>query len=140
MVDEYVARPEPSSKHCIDPHLNGSTSHQESFIMSISSPTAPTDSISTKTTTTSRQHLINTQINPSSRARIWTTSSYLFILIIGIPFWWITTSIERRPLPTHQVEGTDFSQVSRRRGVCCRSKNTVLSDLNSTSWSCLSGG
>jgi phosphatidylinositol glycan class S len=60
----------------------------------------------------SKQRRIDACINASPRARLWNILSYLSILLVGIPFWWHTTTIERRPLPTGQVEGMDFSHVS----------------------------
>lgn len=60
----------------------------------------------------SRQLRIDACINASPRARLWNIISYLSILLVGVPFWVHTTTIERRPLPTGQVEGMDFSHVS----------------------------
>ena len=38
-------------------------------------------------------------INPSSRSRRLTIATYLALFLLGLPYWWYTTSIERLPLP-----------------------------------------
>lgn len=41
---------------------------------------------------------LDSLINPPRKTRISSLLAYYAILVIGIPFWWVTTSIERRPL------------------------------------------
>jgi phosphatidylinositol glycan class S len=63
---------------------------------------------SAKPATVAKRRQLATHINVSNDTRLWNILSYLFILLVGIPYWWHTTSIERRPLPNNQVEGANM--------------------------------
>jgi phosphatidylinositol glycan class S len=63
---------------------------------------------STKPAIVAKRRQLATHINVSNDTRLWNILSYLFILLVGIPYWWHTTSIERRPLPSNQVEGANM--------------------------------
>ncbi|GAA6059298.1 hypothetical protein JCM10212_006691 [Sporobolomyces blumeae] len=38
------------------------------------------------------------------RTRRWILASFWAVVLVGVPFWWHTTSLERRPLPVHRIE------------------------------------
>jgi len=43
-------------------------------------------------------------LNPSTRSRLFTTLSFPLLLLLALPFWWYTTSIERLPLPVDRID------------------------------------
>ncbi len=47
---------------------------------------------------------------PRIRVRILT--SYLLLVVLGLPLWWSTTSIERLSLPTFRVDTLGSKEVS----------------------------
>jgi len=48
---------------------------------------------------------------PSTRVRI--LASYLLLVVLGLPLWWSTTSIERLSLPTSLVDSLGSKEVRR---------------------------
>jgi hypothetical protein len=40
------------------------------------------------------------EVNPPTWSRRLTIASYLALFLLGLPYWWHTTSIERLPLPS----------------------------------------
>ena len=46
---------------------------------------------------------------PRTRVRI--LASYLLLVILGLPLWWSTTSIERLSLPTFHVDSLGGKEV-----------------------------
>ena len=48
----------------------------------------------------------------STRRRI--LLSYLIVFIVGIPLWWVTTSLTRLPLPEARVKALEPRKVSNR--------------------------
>ena len=50
------------------------------------------------------------------RTRVWILTSYLLLVVLALPLWWSTTSIERLSLPTSRVDSLRSKQVSRING------------------------
>jgi len=48
----------------------------------------------------------------SRRTRVWILTSYLVIVILALPLWWSTTSIERLSLPVSRVDALSGKEVS----------------------------
>lgn len=74
---------------------------------SASAAPAPSPSTPSSSTSTTNQSHLNSRINPSSRRRRWGVFSYPLYMLLGVPFWWLTTSVERRSLSIEEVEGLD---------------------------------
>jgi GPI-anchor transamidase subunit S len=47
------------------------------------------------------------------RTRVTILASYLLLIVLGLPLWWSTTSIERLSLPTSHVDSLGSKEVSR---------------------------
>lgn len=47
------------------------------------------------------------------RTRVWILASCLLIVVLGLPLWWSTTSIERLSLPTSHVDNLESKEVRR---------------------------
>lgn len=47
------------------------------------------------------------------RTRVWILTSYLLLVVLAVPLWWSTTSIERLSLPTSRVDSLGSKEVSR---------------------------
>jgi len=67
---------------------------------------------------TARKQGINAEtvlrvINPSSRRRFLVTICFPLFVILCLPWWWHTTSIERLPLPKERIQALENAQVSR---------------------------
>lgn len=48
-----------------------------------------------------------------TRTRLWILTSYLLLIVLALPLWWSTTSIERLSLPTPRVASLGDKEVSR---------------------------
>lgn len=48
-----------------------------------------------------------------TRTRLWILTSYLLLVVLALPLWWSTTSIERLSLPTSRVDSLGSKEVSR---------------------------
>lgn len=55
---------------------------------------------------------VHTLINPARKARLWTLACYPLIFLLGLPWWWHTTSVERLDLPLAGVNGMAEGVVS----------------------------
>jgi phosphatidylinositol glycan class S len=47
------------------------------------------------------------------RTRVTILASYLLLIVLGLPLWWSTTSIERLSLPTSHVDSLGSKEVRR---------------------------
>jgi GPI-anchor transamidase subunit S len=47
------------------------------------------------------------------RTRVTILASYLLLVVLGLPLWWSTTSIERLSLPTFHVDSLGSKEVRR---------------------------
>lgn len=54
---------------------------------------------------------ITRDLSPSTSTRLLITLSFPLLIIIALPFWWYTTSIERLPLPTARISVLETSTV-----------------------------
>ena len=63
-----------------------------------------------KTVKTPRE--ITDDLNPSTKRRLLVTLAFPLVLLLAVPFWWYTTSIERLPLPVDRIEALGTSDVS----------------------------
>ncbi|KIR35177.1 phosphatidylinositol glycan, class S [Cryptococcus deuterogattii MMRL2647] len=55
---------------------------------------------------------ITASINPSPRRRLAIILSFPLLILLAVPFWWYTTSIERLPLPESRIsalEGANYT-------------------------------
>lgn len=48
----------------------------------------------------------------SQRTRLWILTSYLVVVILALPLWWSTTTIERLSLPVSRVDALSGKEVS----------------------------
>ncbi|WVQ63839.1 uncharacterized protein L199_001995 [Kwoniella botswanensis] len=55
-------------------------------------------------------------INPSNKRRLLITLSFPLLLLLAIPFWWYTTSIERLPLPVSRIDALADLSIPSYRG------------------------
>jgi hypothetical protein len=55
---------------------------------------------------------ITDELNVSPRLRLIVTLCFPLVLLLAVPFWWYTTSIERLPLLVDRIEALTTSQVS----------------------------
>ena len=53
----------------------------------------------------------STLLFEKSWMRRWIFGSYLALVLLGLPLWWRTTSIERLSLPTLRVESLNEKEV-----------------------------
>jgi hypothetical protein len=56
-------------------------------------------------------------INPSNRRRFLVTVCFPLFVLVCLPWWWYTTSIERLPLPKERIEVLENARVSAAVGV-----------------------
>ncbi len=63
----------------------------------------------------------------STRRRI--IASYWLIVILSIPLWWKTTSIDRLALPSSRVRSLEGKEVSRGRKAYATKRNTYTLQL-----------
>lgn len=52
------------------------------------------------------------------RTRVWILTSYLLLVVLAVPLWWSTTSIERLSLPISRVDSVGNKEVSRHLNGC----------------------
>ena len=52
------------------------------------------------------------ELNPSNKLRLLIALAFPLVLLLGLPWWWYTTSIERLPLPAARIEALELSSVS----------------------------
>ncbi|ORY28798.1 phosphatidylinositol-glycan biosynthesis class S protein [Naematelia encephala] len=55
---------------------------------------------------------ITKRLNPSSSQRLVILLSFPLLILLAVPFWWYTTSIERLPLPTDRIALLDTARSS----------------------------
>ena len=54
---------------------------------------------------------ITDRLNPSVSLRLLIMLSFPLVLLLGVPYWWHTTSITRLPLPEDQIAALENAQV-----------------------------
>lgn len=54
---------------------------------------------------------VTARINPTVRNRLLVVLSFPLIILLAVPFWWYTTSIERLPLPAARIHALENSTV-----------------------------
>ena len=54
---------------------------------------------------------ITARLNPATSFRLLVTLSFPLLILLALPFWWYTTSIERLPLPTARISALEVSSV-----------------------------
>lgn len=54
---------------------------------------------------------ITASINPSPRRRLAIILSFPLLILLAVPFWWCTTSIERLPLPETRISALEGANV-----------------------------
>lgn len=58
---------------------------------------------------------LTARLNPTARSRLLIVLSFPLLLLVGLPFWYYTTSIVRLPLPTARIHALEQTPVSRPR-------------------------
>ncbi|WVR09020.1 hypothetical protein IAU60_006080 [Kwoniella sp. DSM 27419] len=50
-------------------------------------------------------------INPAPRKRLSILFSFPLLILLAVPFWWYTTSIERLPLPVSRIDALSYTTI-----------------------------